>query len=133
MLLNAVNGDKLWNFSTGEGVESAPAITGGVVYTGSGEFNDGNVYALNAADGAELWNYTNDGLIVTSPAVVNGVIYIGSYNNNLVYALGNSSASSYNQLIIVGVLIVVVIIATVVFLMFRKRLKTKPTNPQLSS
>jgi len=45
---NADNGIQLWNFSTGGGVTSSPAIVGGVVYVGA---EDDNVYALNATMG----------------------------------------------------------------------------------
>ena len=48
----------LWKYTTGNMVESSPAVVDGVVYIGSG---DGNVYALNATNGAKLWNYTTGG------------------------------------------------------------------------
>ena len=41
---------KLWNFTTGNSVESSPAVVDGVVYVGS---EDGKIYALNAANGAQ--------------------------------------------------------------------------------
>ncbi len=75
-----------------------------------------------------LWNYTAGGEIGSSPAVVSGVVYIGSYDDN-VYAFGGSSRSSNTSLIIIEVAVAVVVIATVVFLTFRKRLKTKPQSP----
>jgi outer membrane protein assembly factor BamB len=65
----------LWNYTTGGGVYSSPAIVGGVVYIGS---EDGNVYALNAANGLRIWNYSTGGDVESSPAVINGVVYIGS-------------------------------------------------------
>jgi len=40
--LNATTGAKLWNYTSGGGVES-PAVANGVVYVGS---EDGNVYAI---------------------------------------------------------------------------------------
>jgi outer membrane protein assembly factor BamB len=66
----------LWNYTTGGGVLSSPAIVNGVVYIASA---DDNVYALNAANGRKLWNYTMGGDPgVSSPAVVDGKVYIGS-------------------------------------------------------
>ena len=47
--MNATNGVKLWNYTTGGDVDSSPAVVGGVVYVGS---DDDNVYALNAANGS---------------------------------------------------------------------------------
>ena len=46
--LNAADGDKLWNFTTGYYVDSDPAVSNGTVYFGS---EDNSVYALNAATG----------------------------------------------------------------------------------
>jgi uncharacterized repeat protein (TIGR01451 family) len=43
--LNAVTGAKIWNYKTGDYVESSPAVANGVVYVGS---DDGNVYALGS-------------------------------------------------------------------------------------
>ena len=82
--MNAATGAKLWNYTTGSGIDSSPAVVGGVVYVGS---EDDNVYALNAANGIPLWNYTTRGNVYSSPAIVNGVLYVGSFDGN-VYALG---------------------------------------------
>ena len=41
--LNATTGAKLWCYTTGDDVDSSPAVANGVVYVGSG---DGNVYAI---------------------------------------------------------------------------------------
>jgi outer membrane protein assembly factor BamB len=77
----------LWNYTTGLGVESSPAVVGNVVYIGS---DDGRIYALNATTGVPLWSYLND--IDSSPAVVNGVVFIGSSDGN-VYALDASNGA----------------------------------------
>ena len=75
----------LWNYTTGDYVDSSPAVVNGVVYVGS---DDGIVYALSAATGAKLWNYTAGyyDYVDSSPAVVGGVVYVGSDDGN-VYAL----------------------------------------------
>ncbi len=82
--LDALTGTKLWSFTTGDSVNSAPAVGNGVVYLGS---LDGNAYALNARTGALLWSYPIGEFVWSSPAVVNGVLYIGSDNDNA-YAFG---------------------------------------------
>jgi eukaryotic-like serine/threonine-protein kinase len=46
--LSAATGTKLWSFTTGNFVESSPAVANGVVYIGSG---DRNVYAFDLAGG----------------------------------------------------------------------------------
>ena len=125
--LNAANGAKLWSYTTGNMVWSSPAVVNDVVYIGS---NDDHVYALNATSGIQLWNYTTGSTVESSPAAVNGVVYIGSDNGN-VYAFGTLPASSNTSSITIGVIIGVavaaVIVAKALFLMFRKRLKIKPT------
>lgn len=72
-----------WNYQTGSGVLSSPAVVSGVVYVGS---ENGVVYALDASLGLKLWSYQTGGEIISSPAVANGVVYIGSWDKS-VYAL----------------------------------------------
>jgi eukaryotic-like serine/threonine-protein kinase len=82
--LNAANGNKLWNYTTGARLASGPTVVNGVVYIGS---EDCNFYALDATKGAKLWNFSTYGYPVSSsPAVVNGAVYVGSNDGN-VYAL----------------------------------------------
>jgi outer membrane protein assembly factor BamB len=125
---NSTSGAKLWGFTTGKGTLSTPAVYDGIFYVGS---SDDSIYALNATTGAKLWNYSTGGS-VGSPVVVNGILYVGGGNN--VYALRVSSASSPSPKlsrtlpIVVGGTVAVVIVAMAVFLMFRKRVKTKPTS-----
>lgn len=62
---------------------SSPAVSGGLVYFGSG---DGNVYAVETATGKLKWKFKTGDVVHASPAVVNGVVYIGSWDSYL-YAL----------------------------------------------
>jgi outer membrane protein assembly factor BamB len=84
--LSALNGNHIWNYTTGGAVASSPAVVSGVVYVGS---YDGNVYALNASNGNLIWNYRTGDMVVSSPAAADGVVYVGSYDH-LVYAFGPS-------------------------------------------
>jgi outer membrane protein assembly factor BamB len=77
------NLDLKWSYTTGDHVQSSPAVANGIVYIGS---YDHNLYALNARTGAKLWNYATGDFAISSPAVANGVVYFGSYDHNL-YAL----------------------------------------------
>jgi eukaryotic-like serine/threonine-protein kinase len=81
--LNAANGNRLWNYTTGYIINSNPIVINGIVYVGS---LDNNIYALDAVTGNQLWNFTTNGPVYSSPAVVNDVVYIGSVDGN-VYAL----------------------------------------------
>jgi outer membrane protein assembly factor BamB len=73
--LNASTGEKVWNFTTGNTVESCPSVANGYVYVGSW---DGNVYCFDATTGTKIWNYSTGGLVESSPAVADGHIYVGS-------------------------------------------------------
>lgn len=67
----------------GNGVESSPAVSNGVVYVGSW---DKNLYAIYTATGMEKWRFATTGWVRSSPAVSNGVVYVGSGDKNL-YAI----------------------------------------------
>ena len=72
-----------WRFATGSRVVSSPAVSDGVIYFGSYDYN---VYALDAATGKVKWQFATGSNVASSPAVVNGIAYIGSFDHN-VYAL----------------------------------------------
>lgn len=100
--LNATDGIKLWNYSTGGSVASSPAVANGIVYVGS---LGGGFYALNATNGEKIWSFTTD-WIFSSPTIVDGVVYfagahtIYAFNANSGLMLWNTSISSPN---IVGI------------------------------
>jgi len=76
--LNASTGDLVWSFP--RGMVGSPAVLDGVVYVVSGNFGNGDVYALDANTGAELWDYHNGADTLASPAVGNGMVYFGDTN-----------------------------------------------------
>jgi len=73
-------------------VYSSPAVVGGLIYVGSGYWNDGKVYCLNATTGSYVWSYTTGYWVYSSPVVVNEVVYVGSTDGKI-YAFGPSSAN----------------------------------------
>jgi len=92
-----------WNFTTGDGIESSPAIgADGTIYVGS---HDNNMYAINP-DGTEEWrfaagarfydpNYDIWKGILSSPAVAtDGTIYFTSLDHNL-YALNSDGTEKW--------------------------------------
>ena len=89
--LNAKDGIKLWNYTTGDYIWSSPAVVGGVLYVPS----DDSLYALNATDGSKLWSYTGGNgqqwNAESSPAAANGVVYFGAVGQ--IYALGGSTST----------------------------------------
>jgi len=74
----------LWSFSTsGNPVDSSPAVADGKLYVGS---ENGNIYCLDAQTGRQIWlNFKIDSA-THSPAISNGFLYICD-SNNLVYCL----------------------------------------------
>jgi outer membrane protein assembly factor BamB len=84
--LDALTGDKVWNFSAGA-FGTSPAVSNGIVFFGS---QDHNVYALNASTGAKIWDFTTGYFVDSAPAVADGAVYVGSGDGNL-YALNAST------------------------------------------
>ena len=87
--LNAIDGAKIWEFSTDGGVQSSPAIDDGKVYFGS---NDNKVYCLDAETGSKEWSFTTGDDVKSSPAVDNNRVYIGSHDRRI-YCLYTSNGT----------------------------------------
>ncbi len=85
----AAPGDKLWEYVTGGGIESSPAVgPDGTVYIGS---SDKNGYALDGPTGAKKWQFTTTGPITAAPALsVDGMVYFAS-DKGPIYALDSAS------------------------------------------
>jgi outer membrane protein assembly factor BamB len=91
--LDAVTGDKIWEFPTGDKIWSTPAVSDGTVYIGS---FDKKLHALNAADGSKKWEFEAEGSIVSTPLVNNGTVYIGSFDRHL-YAVDTTTGKQIWQ------------------------------------
>jgi outer membrane protein assembly factor BamB len=81
--LNAVragNGAMVWQFRTGVGVMSSPAVDpeGRLVF-GSG---DKKIYCLNAETGAKIWSFDTGKQVVASPLITGGIVYVGSLDGH---------------------------------------------------
>jgi len=91
--LDALTGEKIWNFSTG-GIVRAPSVAGGCVFAGS---YDGNIYCLNASSGVEIWSGAagvfspvSAAGSAGSPVVADGVVYV--VGNGVLSAWGSPSS-----------------------------------------
>ncbi len=88
--VNATDGTKQWEFTTGGPVESSPTVVDGTVYVGS---NDDTLYAVDASSGTKEWAFTNPSAAVeSSPTVVDGTVYVGS-NDDTLYAVNATDGS----------------------------------------
>lgn len=78
--LDAATGAERWKFAlAGDSVDSAPAVSGGLVYVGTwGTY----VYALDAATGAVRWKQKTGLEIHSSPAVSEGLVYVVGIGSN---------------------------------------------------
>jgi outer membrane protein assembly factor BamB/predicted small lipoprotein YifL len=87
--INGKSGVKLWEFETGGGVYSSPAIgSDGTVYVGS---LDTKLYAINGKSGVKLWEFETRGSVFSSPVIgSDGTVYIGSRDKKL-YAINGKS------------------------------------------
>lgn len=90
--VDAKTGDEKWNWHSkaGSWMTSAPAVAGGVVYTGSSD--DRSAYAFDATTGAELWRTPLMGRAFSAPALTADTVFIGSeegqaYGGGSVFAL----------------------------------------------
>jgi outer membrane protein assembly factor BamB len=119
--LNASTGKPTWEVKTGAVLSSA-ALSNAVVYVALGF----DVSALNAVTGAKIWTFTTQNQINASPSLYKGVIFIASQDGHF-YAIGKPSS---DVVLVVVVTVSIIIIVAVVALVFRKRLKTKPTSSQ---
>ena len=74
-----------WSFATGvteEGINSSPAIKGGVAYIGS---DDGRLWAVDARTGDRVWSVNAGSKVRTSPAVGGGRGFFG-YEGGGIYS-----------------------------------------------
>jgi eukaryotic-like serine/threonine-protein kinase len=92
-VLNEKNVGKLqlqWQFQTGGDLYSSAAVSNGVVYVGSEDYN---LYALDAATGAELWSFNAGNGFCCAPAVSNGVVYAGPEDGGMLFALNANTGA----------------------------------------
>ena len=70
--LDATNGAKIWNYSTGN-FDSSPTVADSKVYVGIGS----DVVALKSSDGTQIWSFSTGGSVSSSPTVLGGMVYVG--------------------------------------------------------
>jgi len=84
--LDAVSGNKRWEFETGGRIWTSPAVSDGVVYVGN---YDGSLYALSSRDGSQLWKFESPAAIASSPVVSGDNVFLGTFDRYL-YAIGSA-------------------------------------------
>lgn len=86
--LDAVYGEKKWEFDTGGKIWTTPAVSDGVVYVSN---YAKQLYAISAEDGKELWPKPIElpAAIASSPVVSDGKVFFGTFDQFL-YAVSSS-------------------------------------------
>ncbi len=91
--LDAQNGNKKWEFETGNRINSSPLVSGGMVYIGS---RDSKLYCLNAQSGSKHWEFKTGNRVNSSPAISpDGTIYVGSWDYKL-YAINSDGTFKWS-------------------------------------
>jgi len=78
--IDAVYGEKKWEFDTGGKVWTSPVIEGGVVYVSN---YDRKLFAVSTVDGSQIWQIQLPASIASSPAISGDSIFIGTFDNHL--------------------------------------------------
>jgi eukaryotic-like serine/threonine-protein kinase len=73
------------------GIQSSPAVAGGMVYFGC---RDSNFYAVDALTGKQVWAFPNKGSwAIASPAVLDGKVYFATSDSGLLHAVDAKSGT----------------------------------------
>jgi outer membrane protein assembly factor BamB len=92
--LDAQTGNELWQFPTGSGVLSPPAIaSNGILYQAT---TSGSIYALNVTNGAELWSYQLEASVVASPVLDNGCLFLID-TNGVIHAITDCYSVTFSE------------------------------------
>ncbi len=132
--LDALTGEKIWNFSTG-GIVNAPSVAGGCVFAGS---FDGNLYCLDAYSGVEIWRIAagvpspvNAGGSAGSPAIAAGVVYV--VGNGVLSAWGSPSSNSPLFVATLAIILVIISAAIGVYLYSKRHQTENSTKNRIAS
>jgi outer membrane protein assembly factor BamB len=81
--LNAVTGKRLWETKVGDCCDiSSPTISGGLLFIGTHDFEEGAFFALNESTGDILWKYHVGANVYGPPSIVDGMMLCGTDNWN---------------------------------------------------
>ena len=85
--IDAVYGEKKWDFNTGGKIWTSPVVDGDVVYTSNYEKK---LFAVSSTDGSQIWSTELQASIASSPALSPDSIFVGAFNNHL-YAIDRTT------------------------------------------
>jgi outer membrane protein assembly factor BamB len=77
--LNSSTGALLWEKKIGNVFDiSSPSISGGLIFIGTRDFDEGAFFALNETNGDVLWKYTIGSSITAPPSIADGMMFCGT-------------------------------------------------------
>ena len=85
--VDALTGNKIWDFKTDGWIECSPAIHNETIFFGS---NDGTLYALDLKTGNKKWEFKTQYAIKSTPAIAGGKVIFGATDYK-VYALNENN------------------------------------------
>lgn len=85
--LDALYGEKKWEFNTGAKIWTSPAFKDGVIYVSNYERK---LFALSGADGSLVWEIELPATIASSPTTYEDKIFFGTFDHKL-YAVDTTS------------------------------------------
>jgi outer membrane protein assembly factor BamB len=87
--IDAIYGEKKWEFNTGGKIWTSPVIEDGVIYISN---YHKKIFAVSAESGTQVWSTELPSSIASSPAVSGDSIFVGTFDNRL-YALNKTNGS----------------------------------------
>jgi outer membrane protein assembly factor BamB len=87
--IDAVYGEKKWEFNAGDKIWTSPVIEDGVIYISNYEKK---IFAVSADGGAMIWSTELPSSVASSPSVSADSIFVGTFDNRL-YALDKTTGS----------------------------------------
>jgi len=77
--INATSGNLIWENKIGDKFDiSSPTISGGLLFIGTRDFDEGAFYALNETNGEVVWKYKIGNCITAPPTIVDGMLLCGT-------------------------------------------------------
>lgn len=78
--LDALYGEKKWEFDTKAKIWTSPAFNDGVIYVSNYERK---LFAISTADGSLIWEIELPATIASSPTIYKDKIFLGTFDHNL--------------------------------------------------
>jgi len=76
---DSASGNLIWENRIGDTIDiSSPTISGGLIFVGTRDFDDGAFFALDMLTGDIVWKYTIGSSVTAPPSIADGMMFCGS-------------------------------------------------------